>query len=46
MTNDIRIELLNLGLKQLNDEQLQRVTDHEGPMLLDGGIFNPGTGYR
>lgn len=35
--------IVKVGLRQLNDEQLQRVIHHEGKMLLNGEILATNT---
>lgn len=40
-----RRKVLSLGLCQLEDEGLQRILDWDGPMLLDGSIYDEKTGH-
>ena len=37
-------ELIKLGLSQFTNEALQRILDHDGPMLLSGSLCCDGVG--
>ena len=36
--------IVKTGLAQMDDAGLQRVIEHEGPMLLTGEIYHPASG--
>lgn len=38
-------EIVKIGLAQMDDIGLQAVIDHEGPMLLDGRVYDNETGH-